>query len=128
MLKHIFFLSFRAAFIMAIIFTLISFPFYGRVSFVFGCIAFLTAVFWCLLVSYPLVYLRKRLILSESYYFPVCFAVGFVLGCATPILAFRVSLSMFDLQAFYLFGFYGLCGALTATIAWDYVRRNKLTF
>lgn len=124
MWKHVIAASIQAAFVGAMILILISFPAYGGAATLFGIIAFPIAVFWCLILAYPLIKLREKVPLPEYVYFTIYLAVGFALGALTPVLMFGVVGTKFSIQSATFIGLYGLLGSACAITAWHYVRKN----
>lgn len=124
MWKHVIASSIQAAFVGAMLLILVSLPTYGGAATLFGLIAFPIAVFWCLILAYPLIKLREKVLLPEYAYFAIYLAVGFVLGVLTPVLMFGLAGTKFGIQSATFLGLYGLFGAACAITAWNYVRKN----
>jgi len=124
MWKHVTGSSIQAAFVGAMLLVLLSLPAYGGAATIFGFIAFPIAIFWCLILAYPLIRLRQKLRLPEYVYFAIYLATGFVLGALTPVLMFGVAGTKFSMQSATFLGLYGLFGGACAITAWNYVRKN----
>ena len=124
MWKHVIASSIQAAFVGALLLVLLCLPTYGGAATIFGLIAFPIAIFWCLILAYPLIMLRQKVRLPEYAYFAVYLFAGFVLGALTPVLMFGVVGTKFSIQSATFLGFYGLLGAVCAVTAWSYVRKN----
>lgn len=103
---------------------LVSLPIYGGVAPIFGLIAFPVAVFWCLILAFPLIKLRQKFKLSEYAYFAIYFIIGFSLGALTPVLMLGAAGTEFSIQSASFLGLFGLFGAVCAITAWNYVRKN----
>jgi uncharacterized membrane protein len=124
MLKHVITSSIQAAFVGAMVLVIISLPAFGGVATIFGFIAFPIAIFWCLILAYPLILLRQHYRFPESIYFVIYSVIGFVLGTLTPVLIFGVSGTELSAKSVIFLGSYGLLGSLCAITAWNYVRKN----
>ncbi|MDT7525440.1 hypothetical protein NOG12_05020 [Pseudidiomarina sp. GXY010] len=124
MWKHVITSSIQAAFVGAVLLILVSLPAYGGAATIFGFIAFPIAVFWCIVLAYPLIKIRQKYQLPEYAYFVIDLAVGFIFGALTPVLMFGVTGTEFSFQSATFLGLYGLFGAACAVTAWNYVRKN----
>lgn len=124
MWKHVIISSIQAAFVAAMVIVIMSLPTFGGVATIFGFIAFPIAIFWCLILAYPLILLRQNYRFPEYIYFVIYAVVGFVLGALTPVLLFGVSSTEFSAKSVTFLGLYGLLGFLCAITAWNYVRKN----
>lgn len=124
MWKHVVASSIQAAFVGAMLLVLVSLPTFGGAATIFGVIAFPVAVFWCLVLAYPLIRLRQAIQLQEHAWFAIYSAVGFSFGAITPVLMFGLAGTEFSIQSAAFLGLYGLFGMVCAVTAWNYVRRH----
>jgi len=124
MWKHVIASSIQAAFVGALLLIFVSLPTYGGAATIFGAIAFPIALFWCLVLGYPLIKLRQNSQLSEYAYFMIYLVSGAILGALTPLLMFGIAGTQFGIQSATFLGLYGLLGAACAVSAWNYVRKN----
>lgn len=124
MWKHVVTSSIQAAFVGAVLLVLVSLAAYGGAATIFGFIAFPIAVFWCVVLAYPLIKLRQKFQLPEYAYFLIYLTVGFIFGALTPVLMFGVAGTEFSFQSATFLGLYGLLGAVCAVTAWNYLRKN----
>ncbi|MGP4846341.1 hypothetical protein ACTXGQ_19630 [Marinobacter sp. 1Y8] len=124
MWKHVIASSIQAAFAGAMLLILVSMPAYGGAATIFGVIAFPIAVFWCLVLAYPLIKLRQAIQLREYAWLAVYSVVGFVFGAITPVLMFGPAGTEFSVESASLLSLYGLLGTTCAASAWNYVRRH----
>ncbi|WP_447926802.1 hypothetical protein [Vreelandella sp. EE27] len=124
MWKHVLVSSIQAAFVGAMLLVVVCLPTYGGAATIFGVLAFPVAVFWCLLLSYPLIKLRQAVQLREYTWLGIYSVVGFIFGTITPLLVFGSSGTRFGIESASFLGFYGLLGAACAVSACNYVRRH----
>lgn len=124
MWKHVIASSIQAAFVGAMLLVLVSLPTFGGAATIFGVIAFPVAVFWCLVLAYPLIKLRQAVQLQEYAWFAIYSAVGFLFGAITPVLMFGLAGTEFNIQSAGFLGLYGLFGVACAVTAWNYVRKH----
>lgn len=124
MWNHVITSSIQSAFVGALLLILVSLPIYGGAAAIIGLIAFPVAVFWCLILAFPLIKLRQKFQFSEYAYFSIFFVIGLLLGAFTPVLIFGAAGTKFGMQSVSFLGLFGLFGAACAVTAWNYVRKN----
>ncbi len=92
-------------------------PIYGVVSFAFSLVMISIAFVAALILSLPLMKLRKYI--KEPYYFIIYLLFGFIGG----IIAVNVTFQKAIIQPWLIFT-YGSLGAICAIVAWFYLYKN----
>jgi hypothetical protein len=120
--KHVIISSLQSAFVVSLLFTIVTIPIYGGAATLFGLITFPFALLCCLIFAYPLITFRNKFMFSERINFIVYILSGFILGVFTPLLMLGSVGTEFSLKSITFLGIYGLLGSTCAVTAWNYVR------
>ena len=123
MFRHILICSFQSSLFVTLSLTILSLP-YGSAAFIFGALAFPIAFVMGSILAYPLIKLWLKNAWSSKFSFLVFLCIGFILGCATPIVLFSKNLASIDIQSFLFLSIYGGLGVVGSLWSWHYVRRN----
>lgn len=124
MFRHAVLASLQSAFIGCILFTVACIPFYGGAATLIGVTMFPFALFFCIILSIPLMKLRIKFKFSEAVNFVAFVLAGLFFGASTVVVSFGTYDSILDWENIKIFAVYGLLGCSCSISAWNYLRIN----
>ena len=121
-MKHHLLASFYASLVSVVILMLIDMQESSRTSIVGGLLLIPFIFVCCLVLAYPLIYIRSQFKLKKLQSVILFVLTGFILGAAIPLFIFPWFTIDSDSIVFILQ--YGFTGFLASITAWFYVQRN----